>query len=193
MIFENVLAAVKRVFRGATEYAILDSREFKEEIETDKSILFTYKQYNIEAHPILYARNRFAFCTSDRYEGPGAFLLFPIEPKYLKFITDIKLYIVNTEPEDQTASRVSISLDAIRNRAQRLQNGATQLKHLSLVIADTGPETDEDVWTLLSHEHPITRSLLRIIKEETVAHLQIRFHELQTKNETTCDLAHHLL
>jgi secreted trypsin-like serine protease len=66
MIFEALLSFwPKRIFRGTADFGPLDEREVDEEIQVPWDILLTCSTYYNEAMPILYGKNKFAFCTGE--------------------------------------------------------------------------------------------------------------------------------
>lgn len=64
MIWEELLTVKpKTVFGGASDFGPLAKREVEAEGKVPWQILLTCRLYYNEAHPIMYTRNNFVFCT----------------------------------------------------------------------------------------------------------------------------------
>jgi hypothetical protein len=169
MIFEELLVLwPKIVFRGTQDYGPLDQSEVDEEIQIPWQILLTCWKYYEEAIPIMYGKNRFAFCTGNAGK-PGMFWRFPIARRCMPYITDLGIYFRVDSPYSEASTRVGHFLKAIRRNA-------THLDHLTIVAASDRYYDAQCPWDILFGHHPVSKELLQFVEKKPVKHLKIRLH-----------------
>lgn len=170
MIFEELLTVWPHViYRGAHDFGPLDSREFEEEISVPWQILATCRKYYEEGMPILYAKNRFVFCTG-KGGSPGMFWRFPIHTRCMSYLTDLGIYLRCDTPTKEAARRVAHFMTAIIRLSKNLES-------LVLLISSDCMYEKVCPWDIMFCDHPVAKALVQLIEAKTVKHLKIRLHD----------------
>lgn len=170
LIFEQLLCVWPTIiYRGAWEFGPLDEREFEEEFELPWQILATCRTYYHEAAPIMYSMNRFVFCTG-KFGKPGMFSRFPIQVRYMQFLTDLGIFLRCDSPTAEAAKRVAHFITALTRRAVKLE-------HLTILISASTQWAEKCPWDILFCNHPVAKAIIELIEAKTVTHLKIRLHD----------------
>lgn len=170
MIFEELLSVwPKKVFRGAESFGKLDKKEFDGIAEIPWQILLTCRKFYAEALPILYSKNKFAFCTGTA-GSPGSLMRFPIKTINMPFLTNLSIYFRADTPTKEAAKRVALFLQALAHHAG-------MLKHLNIVIGSDRRYEYNCPWDVVFCDHPVVKMLMIIIEMAVIPHIRIRFHD----------------
>ncbi|KAJ4370768.1 hypothetical protein N0V83_005290 [Neocucurbitaria cava] len=184
MIFEELLIVwPKIVFRGARDFGPLAEQEFEEEITIPWQILATCKQYYWEAMPIMYSMNRFVFCTGQGGD-PGKFWRFPIQIRYMPYITDLGIYLRADVPTKEAAKRIAHFIKALARHA-------VNLDHLVVMISSDSLYDHTCPWDIIFCDHPVATELVSLIEAATVQHLKIRLHDNACLFPSFAQFLHH--
>ncbi|KAF1996067.1 hypothetical protein P154DRAFT_444089 [Amniculicola lignicola CBS 123094] len=170
MIFEELLVLQpETIFRGAYEFNQLSENEFEDEIPVPWEILQTCRQYHDEAAPILYGKNKFVFCTGAGGD-PGMFWRYPISRRYMRYVTDLGIYLQSDEPQKQAAQRISHFVRALARHT-------TRLKHLVVLISSDRFYDSTCPWDILFCCNPVAKALDFLVGSEKVQYLKVRVHD----------------
>ncbi|KAH9860328.1 hypothetical protein J1614_011658 [Plenodomus biglobosus] len=170
MIFEEVLSVwPQMVYRGAFDFGPLDPNEFDGEIQISWQILATCRLYYEEAHPILYGKNRIAFCTGAKGR-PGSFWRFPIRPHFMKYVTDLSIFYRADEPGKPSAKRVSHFIKALARLAINLQQ-------LTILISSDQRYERACPWDIIFCDHPVAKAIVHMIEKKTIKNMKLRLHD----------------
>ena len=170
MIFEELLIiSPETIFVGAKDFTPLD--EYNDECKpaVPWQILATCSTYHDEAAPILYGKNKLAFCTGRR-GGPGAFTSFPVSIRYMEYVTDLGIYFQVDNPKKVAAERVATFLNTVVSKAKKLEK-------LELLASSDRWHGMYCPWDIMFCDHPVAKAMVKVIESKKVTHLKIRCHD----------------
>ncbi|KAF2242745.1 hypothetical protein BU26DRAFT_467158, partial [Trematosphaeria pertusa] len=170
MIYEELLIVwPKTVFRGARQFGPLSPKEYNEDVILHWQILLTCRKYFEEGAPVMYGGNKLVFCTG-KGGDPGQFWRFPINIRYMRYVTDLGIYLRADKPTSQASQRVAHFMKALARHGKKLNR-------LVVLLGSDRYYEAACPWDIPFFDHPVSQALVQLVKSQTVNHLKIRVHD----------------